>query len=503
MTESQQLLAEYTRSGSDAAFREIVTRYVDLVYSTAFRLLDGNKHLAEDVSQTVFLDLARMTPTLSPNVMLGGWLHRHTCFVASKTIRGERRRQSRERQAVEMNALQNESGSDFSHVAPILDAAVNELEEADRTAIVLRFFEQKDFRSVGASLGSSEDAARMRVHRALEKLEALLKRRGIATSATVLSTVLMANAVHAAPTGLAMTITTAAALTGTVAAAAVTTTAIKTITMTTLQKTIIGATLAAAVGTGVYEARQASTLRTEVQTLKQDQAPLTQQIQALQQERDEATNQLVQLTAEVERLNRNSSELVKLRSEVARLRGAPAPPPESATVLNKSKGQSGGGDPTELTQEAMRLWQSGRLAEAITMFESVVKLDPKNSAAWNGLGWASFNSGKTAGAEKAFQNVIELEPEHPAALNGLGQLYLSQKKYAEAESYLLKAGPKAPAAWYGLTRLYLLQDRFEEAERWAQTIVDSGQGDETSRAMLKAAKDKKVSDGLRLMIEPR
>ena len=151
----------------------------------------------------------------------------------------------------------------------------------------------------------------------------------------------------------------------------------------------------------------------------------------------------------------------------------------------------------------MRLWQSGRLAEAITMFESVVKLDPKNSAAWNGLGWASFNSGKTAGAEKAFQNVIELEPEHPAALNGLGQLYLSQKKYAEAESYLLKAGPKAPAAWYGLTRLYLLQDRFEEAERWAQTIVDSGQGDETSRAMLKAAKDKKVSDGLRLMIEPR
>ncbi len=98
---------------------------------------------------------------------------------------------------------------------------------------------------------------------------------------------------------------------------------------------------------------------------------------------------------------------------------------------------------------------------------------------------------------------MELTPEHPAALNGLGQLYLSEKKYPEAEQYLLKAGPKAPAAWFGLARLYLLQDRFDDAEKWAQTIVDSGQGDETSRAMLKAAKDKKVSDGLRLMIEPR
>lgn len=502
MTESQQLLVEYARSGSDAAFREVVTRYVDLVYSTALRLLDGNRPLAEDVSQTVFLDLSRMIPTLSPDVMLGGWLHRHTCFVASKTLRGERRRQSRERQAVEMNALQD--NKDFSHVAPLLDDAINELGDADRTAILLRFFEQKDFRSVGLALGSNEDAARMRVHRALEKLESLLKRRGVATSATVLSTVLVANAVQAAPVGLALSITTAAAIAGTAATATVATAAVKTITMTTLQKAIIGATLAAAVGTGVYEGRQASTLRTEVQTLKEEQAPLTQQIQALQQERDEATNKLVQLSAEVERLNRNSTELFKLRSEVARLRGQPEPPPETATTaLNKSKSQTGGGDPTQLLQEGWQLMQSGRLAEAIPLFESAVKLDPKNSAAWNGLGWASFNSGKTAGAEKAFQNVIELEPEHPAALNGLGQLYLSQKKYAEAESYLLKAGPKAPAAWYGLTRLYLLQDRFEDAERWAQTIVDSGQGDETSRAMLKAAKDKKVSDGLRLMIEPK
>src|SRR5215210_1487222 len=100
MTETQQFLADYVKNGSEPAFRELVTRYVDLVYSAAVRLVNNDTHLAEDVTQTVFADLARMARTLSPEVMLGGWLHRHTCFVASKTLRGERRRRERERQAV-------------------------------------------------------------------------------------------------------------------------------------------------------------------------------------------------------------------------------------------------------------------------------------------------------------------------------------------------------------------------------------------------------------------
>src|SRR5260221_8897320 len=107
MTDNQQLLAEYVQTDSETAFRELVSRYLGLVYSAAVRLVDGDTHLAEDVSQTVFADLARMARTLSHDVMLGGWLHRHTCFVASKAMRGERRRLARERQAVEMNVLKN------------------------------------------------------------------------------------------------------------------------------------------------------------------------------------------------------------------------------------------------------------------------------------------------------------------------------------------------------------------------------------------------------------
>ena len=335
--DSQRLLAEYVKSGSEAAFRELVTRYLSLVYSAALRLVEGDTHRAQDVAQTVFVDLARTARTLSSDVMLGGWLHRHTCFVASKTMRGERRRQSRERQAVEMNALQNHSEADLTLIAPILDEAINQLGEADRTAVLLRFFEQRDFRSVGEALGSNEDAARMRVTRALEKLHSLLEHRGVTTtSATALGVALSANAVQAAPVGLAAAISSAAVLAGTTIA----TTAIitKAIAMTTLQKTLITITIAAAVGPGIYEARQDSALRDQVQTLRQEKAD---QFQQLERERDDASNRLALLANENVTLKNDSAELLKLRGEMSRLKTASA---ELEAAQNDS------------TQSAARSW---------------------------------------------------------------------------------------------------------------------------------------------------
>src|SRR5438094_662091 len=117
MIETQRLLAEYAGKGSEQAFRELVTAYIDLVYATALRWVSNHSQLAEDVTQTVFVDLARKARSLPANVMLGGWLHRHTCFVASKTMRCERRRQARERQAVEMNALEDPSEGNFAEIA--------------------------------------------------------------------------------------------------------------------------------------------------------------------------------------------------------------------------------------------------------------------------------------------------------------------------------------------------------------------------------------------------
>jgi RNA polymerase sigma factor (sigma-70 family) len=203
MPGAHQLLSDFVRNGSEGAFRELVAGYLDFVYSTALRSLGGDRHLAEDVSQTVFIDLARKAPTLPADLKLGGWLHRHTCFLARKALRREGRRKIRERHAVELQAVADCSDENVAQLTAVLDEVINDLGKEDRTAILLRFFEELDFRSVGKALGSSEDAARMRVTRALEKLGLLLKGRGFVLSTTVLGFVLSAKTASAAPANLA------------------------------------------------------------------------------------------------------------------------------------------------------------------------------------------------------------------------------------------------------------------------------------------------------------
>ena len=250
MTDTPALISEYTRNGSEPAFRELVTRYLDLVYSTALRLVEGDTHLAEDVAQMVFVDLARLARNLPKDVLLGGWLHRDTCFVAGKAMRSQRRRQARERQAAEMNALTDHSQNNLAQIAPVLDEALNQLGEADRMAILLRFFENRDFRSVGLALGSDEDTAQKRVSRALDKLSALLKHRGVSLSTAALATALGAGAVTAAPTGLAATIATSA-LASVAVGSGVTLTFIKAMALTKLKLGILGGLLVAGVAVPV------------------------------------------------------------------------------------------------------------------------------------------------------------------------------------------------------------------------------------------------------------
>ena len=153
---TEQLLRDYVETGSESAFRELVERYVNLVYSTAYRRLGGDTHLAEDAVQTVFSDLARKASTLPDTVMLGGWLHRHTCFVTASMQRSNRRREAREKEAME---IFNTSSDDWKSIAPVLDEVVNQLAPADRDAVVLRFFEGLDFRAIGARIGTNEDTA--------------------------------------------------------------------------------------------------------------------------------------------------------------------------------------------------------------------------------------------------------------------------------------------------------------------------------------------------------
>lgn len=316
MTDSPQLLAQYVRTGSEIAFRELATRYVDLVYSAAVRLVNGDTHLAEDVTQMVFVDLARMARTLSREVMLGGWLHRHTCFVARKAMRSERRRQARERHVVEMNALEDHSATNLAPVAPILDDAINQLGSQDRAAILLRFFEQKDFRSVGQSLGSSEEAARKRVNRALGKLELLLKRRGVALSTTALGATLITGAVTAAPAGLAATVC-GIALAGGATGSGTVLTILQIISMTKLKVGIITAIFVAGVTVPLVMQQKAQTkLRETTESLRQQ----VEQNRQLAMENEQLARQGPKASPPAATANGPSLELLKLRGEVGRLR---------------------------------------------------------------------------------------------------------------------------------------------------------------------------------------
>jgi RNA polymerase sigma factor (sigma-70 family) len=203
LTDSLKLLRDYADRGDEGAFRQLVEQYLDLVYSTAVRRVGGDAGLAQDVTQAVFTDLARKASSLRQVEMLGGWLHRHTGFVASNMVRSEQRRQVREQEAAQMNAISDSPDSLWQQMAPVLDDTIESLEPSDRQAVLLRFFERRDFRHIGNALGISDDAAQKRVSRALEKLRALLTERGVTLSVILLSSLLAGRVVMAAPAGMA------------------------------------------------------------------------------------------------------------------------------------------------------------------------------------------------------------------------------------------------------------------------------------------------------------
>jgi RNA polymerase sigma factor (sigma-70 family) len=322
-TTDQQLLRDYSERRAEAAFGELVRRHVDLVYSAALRMV-RDAHLAQDVTQGAFLALAQNASQLADRPVLSGWLHRTAQNLAVKVVRSEVRRRAREQEAATLNALlADASDATWDQIATHLDAALGELSEPDRDAVMLRFFEGKTAQEMAQTLRISDEAAQKRVSRAVDRLREGLAKRGLAAGAAGLAALITANAVEAAPAGLVVTISGAA---NALIAAAQTTSALatttKAIAMTTLQKTLFTAALVAAIGAGVYEARQASNLRKQNQALQQQEEPLAGQILQLQREREQALTQLAGLRAESERWksSSNESELLGLRGEVGMLR---------------------------------------------------------------------------------------------------------------------------------------------------------------------------------------
>ena len=296
MSDDAKLLRRYAETRDESAFTALVARHVGLVYAAALRRLNGDPHRATEITQTVFISLARHAADLAQRPVLASWLHTATRHAVIDLLRAERRRQTREQHAHTLATVNAPAPSaapaDWKKLRPLLDAALDRLDETDRALLLLRFFEQHPFADTGARLRLTEDAARMRTTRALEKLRTHLARHGITSTATALGAALSTQTLTAAPAGLATTIT-AGVLAGTASLAT-----LSFIAMTTTAKTLlIAATVAVlALGTAVfYQARQT------------DAAQLA--LAAISEDRDAQQRELKKLTAVVADLQRHSANV--------------------------------------------------------------------------------------------------------------------------------------------------------------------------------------------------
>jgi RNA polymerase sigma factor (sigma-70 family) len=196
--DDRQLMAGYVSEGSQAAFSELVNRHLNLVYSVALRKL-GNPHDAEEISQIVLCQLARKARTLKPTMDIAGWLYKAAVLESLSHLRKERRRHQREQEAGLMNLIAEDTNDSWQRIALHLDDVLLQMAEPDRSLILQRFFQRKHLDEIGRNLGLTEDAARMRINRILEKMRLLLARKGITCSSVVLGALLVDNGVQAAP----------------------------------------------------------------------------------------------------------------------------------------------------------------------------------------------------------------------------------------------------------------------------------------------------------------
>jgi RNA polymerase sigma factor (sigma-70 family) len=315
MTSDLDLLRQFARENSQDAFSEIVRRHLNLVYSAALRQVRAPQ-LAEEIAQSVFADLARNVGKLKPDTILTAWLYSVTRRTAIDAIRKESRRQLREQIAVEMNNM-NATANDWTQIEPLLDDAMAALDETDRAAILLRFFENKNLREVGGSLNISDDAAQKRVSRAIEKLREFFSKQKITIGASGLAILISANAVQSAPIGLTATISAAAVLAGTAVSTSTVIAATKTIIMTTFQKIAVTSALTAAVGAGIYEAKQAHDARNAVAKLQAEQTPMAMEIARLQAETNKLSDLLASAKDQKQLTQTQFNELLKLRGQMS------------------------------------------------------------------------------------------------------------------------------------------------------------------------------------------
>lgn len=294
------LLSDYARNKSDSSFRELVSRHVDLVYSAALRQTNGDTHAAQEITQMVFIDLAKKASQLICHPLLIAWLHRSTRWAASNRRREERRRTLRMEQLAQEAVLvqQADAQPDWEQLRPLLDEALDELGAQEREAVLLRFFKNHSFDQIGEHFGSSANTARMRVSRALDKLQEGLVRRGFSSTSAALVLVLSYNSVSAAPAGLSSTVSNIAL--GKAGAAGLSLGALmEYFLMTKVQVAVVSVALLLSGGACLFSLRAQETRREKLEQLEAENAALSKELSVTKTRKETLDHQLSTLQARV------------------------------------------------------------------------------------------------------------------------------------------------------------------------------------------------------------
>ena len=496
MKDDRELLSQFEADGSQEAFEEIVRRHLDLVYSVAMRQVAGDAFLAKDVCQEVFASLARKAASLKERQVVSGWLYRAAKFEACRAVRNEALRRTREREAgMEHDLDEPEEQIDWEQARPLLDEAIAALSESERDAICLRFYESRRFKEIGESLDVSENTARMRVNRSLDKLRDLLRGKGIKSSAATLAAALGGQATIAAPMGLAQTIS-AGAVAATGSGMLLNVFGI----MNTIKVIGIATASAAAIGTVAYLAQEDDAPDTTSEPIPQAIEP-----QAIADTAPpEADEPAATIEAETERSERKTvdSEYVDkiqaliLENEAALRQNTGKPTPvltdEEKLVLKRfnelkrtdkdaaydflvasvnesssrgmyfmagsALGESGDIDmavdfyKTGLEREGgrnrsldlrlnrnvgMLLIQQEKFEDSKQHLQQAIYLADEPSDSLHGIyGWAELNTGNPAAAEYHYKQAAELSPDVQDWSFGIVQSLMAQNKREEANAVL-------------------------------------------------------------------
>ncbi len=420
MIEDAELLRRYAEERSEGAFAELVRRRVGLVYSVAVRQCGGDAQLAEDVTQKVFTDLASKAGELAGRPVLSGWLYRSARFAAADVVRSERRRRVRE----EANALMNESwagkadagvSADWEKLRPVLDEALAELGEDDRDAVALRFLEEKSFAEIGRRLELSEDAARKRVSRAVEKLQGLLARRGVTSTEAALALVLANQAAATVPAGLAASVTSGA-LAGAVGMGATAAAGGVAIFMGTTKLTVglIGAVAVAGIGAAWWGTSRAQEARAALATATQEQAALSAKLEKLE----------TRVQAERARVQRAETENARLLAAAEKMKATAVATVEAEPVTS--------GMVTARWRRAQQLAKDGDPAEAL------------KEVLWcYDVGMVQISSMSAVRTSSGVSTLATLGGRYPAALEALrerrdkarGRMMADESDYAAAQEF--------------------------------------------------------------------